>query len=527
MARHSLGLDSRIVLSALVVGASLSGGCSEYDIAAKEEPAPDVVPDIRIDPPALEYGTLSTGEEEVKTFTVKNVGDEALEVSDVAVDVGLSFAIASSSPLSFLLEPGETQDIDVMFSPLGAENYGTVLVYSNDPDTPEAPVDLLGFGGVPELQITPTSYTFEDTFIPCGAEVDVEFKNIGNEPLEITDVAYTSGGLLSFDNRGVTLPFTLEPGEHVEVGVVFEATSAGADTGTIEVTSNDPRGVVTADQSGEGAYASEVTETFLEPGIPPVDVLWTIDQSGSMSADNRPDIRQGVPGFIAELDAVADYHLIQVTKDTGCANGGVIDNNTANAEDLLIDNAFNAGIFEQFTTEQLLKQVDVALQQTGVGGCNEGFLRPGALLHIIVASDEMDQSPHDHAYWITKYQAYVTDPNLVKVSAVVDVNYQCGDNTGPGEYLLAAQATGGVVLDICSPDWGAQMTDIASEVLAGIRSYNLSNATEQSTITVEVNGVETTDFSYSGAGNTVTINSPPVGEGDVVDITYFPAGDCQ
>ncbi len=515
--RHVLFVPSVILLAS----------CSEYDISEKNEPVPEVSPDIRIDPPAIEFSTLSTGDEEVRTFTVINDGDEGLEITDIAVVAGLSYAISPNSPLDFTLAPGDEQDIDVLFSPLGVENYGTIHVFSNDPDTPEAPVDLLGLGGVPELQITPASHTFDDAFIPCGAELDVEFKNVGNEPLEVTAVDYTSGGQLSFDNRGISLPFTLQPGEYVEVGVLFEATSTAADTGVIEVSSNDPRGVVTADQNGEGAYVEEVTEVFTEPGVPPVDVLWTIDQSCSMAADNRRDIRDGVPGFLTELTAVADFHLIQVTKDSGCANGGVIDNNTANAEQLLIDNAFNAGILEQFTTEQLLKQVDVSLGKTGPGGCNEGFLRPGALLHVIVASDEEDQSPQDHVHWISRYENYITDPNLLKISAVVDVTRSCGDNTGPGEYLDAAQATGGVVLDICSPDWGQQMTDIASEVLAGIRSYNLSNPTEESTVTVTVNGTQTTDFTYSGAGNTVTINSPPVGEGDIVEVTYHPAAECN
>lgn len=507
--------------------AALLGACSEYDISPKAEPGVDVDPDIQVDPPSLEFATLSAGEVERQFFTVTNVGAEGLDVSGIEVTVGHAFSIVSSG-LEFTLEPSESRDIEVEFTPLGAENYGTVEVYSNDPDSPTVPVDLLGFGGVPELQIDPASYAFTDTFIPCGAEVDIEFKNIGNEPLVVTEVDYRSGGLLSFDPRGVTLPFTLDPGEAVEVGVIFEATSTGADTGTIEVTSNDPRGIVTADQSGEGAYVNEVTEAFTEPGIPPVDVLFTIDQSCSMADDNRADIRNGVPGLIAELNNVADYHLIQVTKDTGCANGGVIDTSTPNPEQLLIDNAFNAGLFEQRTTEQLLKQTNVALQQTGNGGCNEGFLRPGALLHVIIASDEEDQSPNNnYQHWLDLYETYVSDPALLKVSAVVDINYACGDGSGPGGYLEAANATGGVVLDICSADWGNQMTDIASEVLAGIRSYNLSQPTEVSTITVEVNGVETSDFSYSGAGNTVTVNSPPVGEGDVVEITYNPAGTCN
>ena len=43
---------------------------------------------------------------------------------------------------------------------------------------------------------------------------------------------------------------------------------------------------------------------------------------------------------------------------------------------------------------------------------------------------------------------------------------------------------------------------------------------------VTVNGVPTTDFDYSAAGNSVTILSPAVGEGDVVEITYQVSGEC-
>ena len=500
--------------------------CSEFELNNKPEPEEVLSPDILVDPPSLDFGSVSTGDFETRTFTVTNIGAALLSVSDMEVVLGDNAFTIEASAFDFELLPEESVDVDVRFEPQGVENFGAIDVFSDDPDSPVVTVDLFGQGGVPELQISPATHQFE-SFIPCGEELDVEFKNIGTEPLEITDVTYRAGDLLSFDPRGNALPLVLDPGEAIEVGVVFEATRAGSDTGTIEVTSNDPRGVVTADQSGEGVYASEQTESFTEPGIPPVDVMFLIDNSCSMADDNRDDIRNGVPGFIAELQNVSNYHLIEVTKDDGCANGGVIDNTVANAADLIIDNAFNAGIFEQRTTEQLLKQADVALALTGNGQCNEGFLRPGALLHIIVASDEMDQSPNNAQHWIDQYSTYVTDPALVKVSSIVDINYACGDNTGPGDYLVAANLTGGSVLDICSATWGSQLTDIASEVLAGIRSYNLSNPTEASTVSVSINGVATTDFTYTAAGNTVTINSPPVGQGDLVEITYFPAATCS
>jgi hypothetical protein len=314
--------------------------------------------------------------------------------------------------------------------------------------------------------------------------------------------------------------------EAVFVTVSFAATDEGADTGELSVTSNDPRGVVTADQSGEGVYADEVSETFEEPGIAPVDVLFLIDQSCSMADDNRDDIQNGIPGFINELQQLTDYQLIEVTKDSGCANGGIVDAFTPNAANVLINNAFNAGPFEQLNTEMLLKQAEKALSLTGPGACNDGFLRPGALLHVVVASDESEQSLHDYNYWLGQFLNYVPDPAMVTVSSIVDVNYACGDGSGPGGYLEAATATGGTVLDICTPNWGAQMNQIAQQAVAGIRAYNLAGPTDVATLVVTVNGVPTTDFVYNPASWTVTVNSPAIGEGDVVEISYSPSSDC-
>jgi hypothetical protein len=516
----------------VLFGASVLGlaACSEFNLQSK--PQPEVVPDpdIRVDPPTLTYGTLATSEEEIQTFTIENVGAADLHVSDVIVASGISFSVLTD-PREVVLAPGDVTTVDVAFTPLGSgQNFGQVLVLSDDPDTPEAPVDLLGTGAVPELKITPDSHQFGETFIPCGDSVELTMENVGDEDLVITDWTYVSGGQLTLDDSAARpqLPITLSPGELTSVFVDFEAATEGSDTGMLEVVSNDPRGVLTADQNGEGAWSELVTEAFTEPGIPPVDVMFLIDQSCSMSEDNQDDITVGIPPFVAELQNVADWQLIQITESDGCANGGIIDASVPNADQLLVDNAFG-GIFDTggFLTEALLELAERALSKTGPGQCNDGFLRPGALLHIIVASDEEEQSGHSGAHWVGEYQNYVSAAALVKVSSIVDLNRACGDNSGPGGYLEASNLTGGSTLNICSPTWGNQLTDIASEVLAGIRTYNLSQAAEESTIEVSINGTVTTDWDYTASSHSVTINDPPVGEGDLVEISYSPLAVCE
>lgn len=516
--------------------------CSETGINGKEEAEVQAQPDILVDPPALQFGALRDGEEEIKTFIVSNIGDAALEVTDIVIGSGIAFEVLGPD-FEFTLAAGEDKPVDVRFTPMGAgDNYGLVIVDSNDP-SPDGKneVALLGEGLVPDLQIThvtgdgdglgSASYNFGEAFIPCGAQVEIELKNVGDVDLVIDDFAYRSGGLMAVVDEAAEHArlrgMTLAPGDATTLWVEFTPTTSGADTGTLEVTSNDPVGVETADQNGEGAYVATNTETFATPGAPPVDIIITIDQSCSMEDDNVDDVQLGFPGFVNVLQTIADWQLILVTDKSGCATGGIIDGNTPNASSLLVNNAFPGGAVDYGTTEALLKLNDIALSKTGPGGCNEGFLRPGALLHAVVLSDEAEQSGNNATYWVNQLQSYVTDPNLLKISGVLDLNRNCGDGSGAAGYEQAVDLTGGSKLNICNANWGNSFTDIASEVLAGLNAYNLSDPADGETMEVLVNGVPTTDFDYVEGTQSLTIHSPPIGDGDSVEVNYNIVSTCN
>ncbi len=507
--------------SILVLG--LVAGCSEFGLVGAEAPATGVGPDILVDPPALTFGTLSAEEEEIQAFEVQNIGDATLHVADVSLGSGVAFELVGAGK-PFDLAPGASRALEVVFSPAGGdENFGQVIVTSDDPDTPRATVDLLGFGASPELVVTPDHHVFGDTFVPCGASVDLTLENVGDEALVVTALDYTSGGMLSLDPASLPeLPLTLDPGDSRSVTVAFEAATKGSDSGRLDVTSNDPRGIVSADQDGEGTYEQEVTEVFTEPGVPPVDVMLLIDNSCSMEMDNTDDVRRGIPDFLDRLEQTADWQLVEVTLPSGCANGGVLTPASPSVEQLLVNFAFNSDDSNP-RTEKLFELADLALGKTGPGDCNEGFLRPGALLHVIVLSDEPEQSGRNASYWVSRLGSYVASPEHLVISGVLDVNRFCG--TGAAVYSTAVDQTGGSRLNICNASWGANFGDLASEVLAGIRIYNLANEPDPASVVVKVNGVPTTSFRVQGSD--VTIEDPPVGEGDLVEITYGTFAVCE
>ncbi|MEO0601984.1 MAG: hypothetical protein AAF211_11150, partial [Myxococcota bacterium] len=126
--------------------------------------------------------------------------------------------------------------------------------------------------------------------------------------------------------------------------------------------------------------------------------------------------------------------------------------------------------------------------------------------------------------WLTELQQHVVAPNLLTVSGVLDVDDVCGE--GPDEYEDAVAETGGFLLDICESDWGSELGLVATEVLSSIRTFNLAEPTSPDSVEVTINGQPTTDFVYSPVGFSVTVLSPPVADGDVVEITYALLAEC-
>ena len=500
-------------------------GCSEYDLSEAAGSVPWAAPEVAVDPALLDFGALPTGASAVQTFTVGNLGDAPLDVTGLSVASGLAFALEDPA-VPFAIDPGAEREVGVRFTADGsADHLGQIQVTSNDPARPEVTVDLVGYGEVPILEIEPASFVFEDG-IPCGGSVDLTIRNVGLADAVITDLTYASGGLLTFDDNGFadSLPITSPPGAEGVVTVVLEATTAGSDLGVLSIDSNDPRGIVTADQNIEGSFTDPRTEVFTEPNGGGVDVMFLVDQSCSMADDNKADVRQGIPGFVAQLETVGDWQMLEVNTDNGCGIGGILDSSTPNLEQQLIDNAFpNPNGSAHYLNEALLKLASLALTKTDPGKCNEGFGRPGAMLHVIVLSDEDEQSGRSHTHWLDEYGAFTGSLDLVTVSAIADLNTTCGSG-GPGGYLDAAVATGGAVLDICSPDWGQQLPDLGSQI-AATTSYLLSEEPIEGSVVVTVNGVITHDFTVIGPS--ISISSPEIVDGDVVEIRYDAQPVCE
>lgn len=516
---------------ALVLGACLGpallGACSDQGFSVVTDTTRGGEPVVDVFPLRIDFGSLAAGEEESASFTVRNIGQAPLDVEDIVLSGSESYTLLAER-LSFPLEPDEEAEIGVVFSPLGAdlqESRATVL--SNDADRPEVPVTLLGEGRVPMLQISPDPYDFGVVGTGCPEEVELTLQNVGAEDLVIEALSYsTDVGGLDLAEGQLDLPLTLEPGDYSLVVVDFIAQGEDLETGRLSVQSTDPRGTVSATQTGQGTATDTREERFTAEVDPPVDILFAVDRSCSME-DDAVALAANFDGFVTALEeTTGGWQVGVVTLDEGCLNGGVLDATTPALAETFAAAVVTGDGEDIVNDEALLQLSDRALQLTGEGDCNESFLREGAPLHLVVVSDEPERSP-EHAsawtwdYWVDRLQGYVAQADDLVISGVVDTE-DC--NEGAEGYLEAIEATGGTALSICTGDWSDHVSDLADISVTGAWSHPLEAEPAGTSIVVTVDGVEWTDWTWDPDTNTVTLDGLQGGE-EVV-ITYRVADAC-
>jgi hypothetical protein len=510
----------------------LLGACSDYSLEPMPDIPPDAEPDIEVYPGALEFGAALAGEQAIQQLWIRNLGQATLSVDPLAFEGSGAFTLLED-PGAFTLQASEERALTVVFSPdEPSAIQASAWVMSNDPDSPRIEVPLSGEGLVPWLEITPANHDFGELPIPCEDQLELTLQNTGNTTLEITSLELLGDDQLWL-SAAPPLPLTLVPGEVSFAAVAIQAREPGALVASLAASSNDPRGEVRATQQATITWVGEAEDRFEVPADPPVDVLFAVDRSSSMD-DDAQRLGEAFEDFITALTgATSGWHIGVVTYDDACFNHGILDIGTPAVEQRFAEAVALGFDHEIVLDEQLLQLSDRALQQTGGGACNEGFLRSGALLHLIVVSDEPERSTETASawswdYWLERYEAYVSGPSLLKVSGVVDLD-DC--NEGAAGYLEAIAATGGEALSICDASWAEHAVALAEASSDFLFSFELSETPDPDSIVVEVDGGSIdSGWSYDDASNLVVFDeglADSIAPGAEIVIRYGIASSCE
>ncbi|MCB9677838.1 MAG: hypothetical protein H6737_22230 [Alphaproteobacteria bacterium] len=363
------------------------------------------------------------------------------------------------------------------------------LVDDTDVPPEEPPPTPVPQPQAPDIEVEPLQIPFG--FLPAACTSDPELvtvRNVGGGDLVINDIFFMDN-VGAFNQTGAAT--TVPPGGSYQFYVDFVPAYDGQWLDTIRIASNDPdESVVDVVADGTGADAGLITDGFQQNAASLVDVLFVLDNSGSMS-DNLDALANEFPVFIqAFVNLGLDYQIGIVTTDMDDPNqsGQLIGPIISSASpDPVAEFVSQTAIGSSGSgDERGLDAAYAALEpsQGLINTTNAGLVRAGSNLSIIVVSDENDSStninPLPFVGWLDAYQG---NPDLTSLSIVGGPRsglLPCialigGVSAEPvPRYWTVASNTGGIHANICNLNFNVILQQL-STVAAGLRSsYTLA-----------------------------------------------------
>jgi len=466
------------------------------------------------------FENAMVGCETTEDVTLQYLGCDELVLSGVELVDG-PFSLAEELDLPWVLDGGEERVIPMVFTPEAAgEVAATLRLYLEGEDAMD--VELTGVGRPPTVSFDEEELVFDATLIGCEDSQEAVVRNPFDCPVTITD--FTLGSSVFDLSPEPETPVVLEPGGRVDVPLTYLPDDFDLHRNELTVAVEGAEDKARLPLAGEALETDQTTDTFAFDGeFDAVDVLFWVDQSGSME-EEQADLGLQAEGYMAILEtAGVDWQLGVVTDDDGCLNSGII---TADSVDP--GGSFASGVVGPSGDwiEAGLSVADAAFGASQ-GGCNDGLLRADAATRLVLVTDELEQSSESWSALLTDLQAA---SNELVVSAVAgDYPHGCpGAEAGSG-YYEAVTATGGFYLSICDGDWSSHAAALASQADGIVGdTYVLSRTPIPETLVVEHNGDAFSAWSYDAVGNAVVIDDPAdFSNGDFLTAAYTIAETCD
>jgi hypothetical protein len=193
-------------------------------------------PDISVSPGSLDFGSVKSGKKTTKTLKITNNGTGDLVITLSGLE-GTDFSIQGSS--SFTIKAKKSYSLKVLCKPtLGGIKTAILEIQTSDPDTAPLEISLTA-----TLPATTPDISVAQTFLDFGS---VKVGKKVTKTLKITnngsgDLMITLSGLeeTDFGIQGSS-SVTIKAKKSYSLKVVFTPTSAGLETATLSIISNDP-----------------------------------------------------------------------------------------------------------------------------------------------------------------------------------------------------------------------------------------------------------------------------------------------
>ncbi|MBP7264750.1 MAG: choice-of-anchor D domain-containing protein [Spirochaetia bacterium] len=191
---------------------------------------------------------------ESRIVSVENQGDSDLEITLVDIDGSEDFDLDLGS-LQYRLPPGASSDLTITYDPLAeGTSSGTLVLTSNDADTPDFEIDLAGQAVLAACEI---SVAIGASNISDGGTHDFgnvrydgdggsassyavfTVSNIGNVPLSLTTPSLSGLNSTYFDLNVSGFPTSLAAGGSANFSVCFDPLGRGTSSAVVTINNGD------------------------------------------------------------------------------------------------------------------------------------------------------------------------------------------------------------------------------------------------------------------------------------------------
>ena len=229
-----------------------------------------------------------------------------------------------------------------------------------------------------------------------------------------------------------------------------------------------------------------------------IDIIWVVDNSGSMS-EEAANVRKNLVAFIQSIQNHSDLHFMLISRKGTTEKDTEIPAAYLNANTVQIDQFVGS-------TDGPLKLLTVV---AGYAASKPNFFRANSLKSIVfVTDDESSKKSQEFLPALAQLgNAFRTD--IVTVNAFVGLGKTaspCQAKTG-AEYMNMASATSGKTFNICEVDWTAHFQNLVESTISKLdRTFTLADKGAKAIVSVEVDRVVLDSRKYRFSKGVITLD---------------------
>ena len=538
--------------------------------------------EMQIIPNRMNFGLVTRGRSVTRQLRAVNRGTGSCDLQEQTIDPLIPIPIPGLGDVFFeLTQPivgnqaaaGQFLPFEITYTPeLFNQDSATYTLNYFDPFTNQAKMaqaSLSGISGESNIEVIPGRLDFgQVTAGDCASrEEKVTVYNTGIVDLCITGLSLEGPNCSEFlitnrpvaDQDGCIVVTRNSP---AEVNLVYEPGNLGGDQCELVFVSDAADAPeLRVPLEGEGVSNSNQVDEFVQTSGQTVDVLFIIDNSGSMSeeqenlADNFARFINGAQQFqndyqigvvTTDMDDSNDSGRLQGsprimtrspsvasqfgnTADVGTGGSGT-EKGLAAAQAALSDPLiFDTGLACSSDNDCVAPDTCV---EGYCGGANRGFLREEAALEIVFVSDEDDFSDANLNFYVDFFKnikGFRNEGRFHANAIVGSQNGQAASCSGAGgeanagsRYVEVANRTNGQVYSICATDFGQPLQEIGNQAFGLPVQFFLTRPAESNSIQVSVNGsMRSNGWNYDSASNSIIFDEAQVPQpGQQVRVEY-------